>query len=106
MAGGASVFAAEPVPDNVDQELRAALATQGFTGAVGSSLEQRLGRPLDSAKAQLGRLLFFDKFVAPRGVCPAANFSPRRLPKRARAAGESGESYPGFGAERTLSAHL
>jgi len=30
-------------------------------------LEQRLGRPIDPAKAQLGRLLFFDKFVGLHG---------------------------------------
>lgn len=51
----------------VDQELRAVLSNHGFTGRVESTLEQRLGRPLDSAKADLGRLLFFDKFVGLHG---------------------------------------
>ncbi|MDQ3116418.1 MAG: hypothetical protein M3Q86_07380 [Verrucomicrobiota bacterium] len=51
----------------VDQELRAVLSNHGFTGRVESTLEQRLGRPLDPAKADLGRLLFFDKFVGLHG---------------------------------------
>jgi len=34
---------------------------------VESTLEQRLGRPLDPAKANLGRLLFFDEFVGLHG---------------------------------------
>lgn len=47
----------------MDRELRQVLASNGFTGKVESTLEQRLGRPLDPAKAELGRLLLFDKFV-------------------------------------------
>ena len=62
-----SVFAGDPAPGNVDRDLRGVLASHGFTGKVGSSLEQRLGRPLDPAKAELGRLLFFDKFVGLHG---------------------------------------
>ncbi len=46
---------------NLDATLRQVLADAGFTGTVGSSLEQRLGRPLDPALADLGRLLWFDK---------------------------------------------
>src|SRR6476660_2471717 len=53
--------------EKVDQELRSVLALQGFTGRVESTLEKRLGRPLDPAKAELGRLLFFDKFVGLHG---------------------------------------
>jgi len=53
--------------ENVDRELRSVLATQRFTGRVESTLEKRLGRPLDPAKAELGRLLFFDKFVGLHG---------------------------------------
>jgi cytochrome c peroxidase len=52
---------------DVDRELRQVLNGQGFTGKVESTLEQRLGRPLDPAKAELGRLLFFDKFVGLHG---------------------------------------
>ena len=58
-AGFTNAFAADPAPKGIDQELRAALAGQGFTGRVESTLEKRLGRPLDPAKAELGRLLFF-----------------------------------------------
>ena len=65
LAQGAA--AAERAPDGVDQELRTVLARQGFTGKVESTLEQRLGRPLDPAKANLGRLLFFDEFVGLHG---------------------------------------
>jgi cytochrome c peroxidase len=32
----------------------------GFTGTVGSSIERRLGRPIDPRLADLGRLLWFD----------------------------------------------
>lgn len=54
--------AAQAAPRSaLDAELRDVLATQGFTGTVGQSLEQRLGRPLDPALADLGRLLWFDK---------------------------------------------
>jgi cytochrome c peroxidase len=39
------------------------LAAAGFTGSIESTLEARLGRPLDPALADLGRLLFFDKIL-------------------------------------------
>lgn len=41
--------------------LRAALQQAGFTGRIESTLEARLGRPLDPRLADLGRLLFFDR---------------------------------------------
>ena len=44
----------------LDAELSDVLARAGFTGTVGSSIEQRLGRPLDRRLADLGRLLWFD----------------------------------------------
>ena len=44
----------------LDQRLEAALARQGFTGSVASTLEQRIGRRIDNQLADLGRLLFFD----------------------------------------------
>jgi cytochrome c peroxidase len=65
--GFTGVFVGGLAPASADRELRAALAGQGFTGRVESTLEQRLGRPLDPAKAELGRLLFFDKFVGLHG---------------------------------------
>jgi cytochrome c peroxidase len=51
----------------IDQELAAVLRQAGFTGAVESTLERRLGRPIDRRLANLGRLLFFDKVAALRG---------------------------------------
>jgi len=45
---------------SLDDELSAALNRAGFTGTVGSSIEQRLGRPVDPRLANLGRLLWFD----------------------------------------------
>jgi cytochrome c peroxidase len=49
---------------NTDRELQAALRRAGFTGRIESTLEQRLGRPIDRELADLGRLLFFDKIGA------------------------------------------
>jgi len=48
-------------PPDLDKELTAALSRSGFTGRVESTLESRLGRPVDLELANLGRLLFFDK---------------------------------------------
>jgi len=45
----------------LDDRLTLTLARAGFTGRVGSSIEARIGRPLDPKLANLGRLLFFDK---------------------------------------------
>ena len=45
---------------DLDTELRAYLSTLGFTGRVGSTLETRLGRPIDRRAADVGRMLWFD----------------------------------------------
>lgn len=45
---------------SLDARLRAALARNSFTGGVESTLERRLGRPVDRKLANLGRLLWFD----------------------------------------------
>ena len=58
---------AESIPDDLNRQLREILARNEFTGEVESTLEKRLGRPIDPAKAELGRLLFFDKFVGLHG---------------------------------------
>src|SRR5687768_8226215 len=50
--------------DPLDEDLSSILSDAGFTGEVDASLEKRLGRPVDAAKADLGRLLFFDKLQA------------------------------------------
>jgi cytochrome c peroxidase len=47
----------------LDDQLSAMLSQQGFTGRVGSSLEQRLGRRVDNQLADLGRNLFHDPIV-------------------------------------------
>ncbi len=52
--------AAAHASKDLDAALAAVLDEAGFTGRVGTSLEQRLGRPLDPALADLGRLLWFD----------------------------------------------
>ena len=49
---------------DVDGQLALALRQAGFTGTAGFSLEARLGRPIDSRLANLGRLLFFDKITS------------------------------------------
>jgi cytochrome c peroxidase len=49
---------------DLDGQLASVLASAGFTGTVGSSIEARLGRPIDTQLANLGRLLFFDKIHA------------------------------------------
>jgi cytochrome c peroxidase len=53
--------AANAGPTPLDLALAQVLSDHGFTGTVGQSLPQRLGRALDPALADLGRLLWFDK---------------------------------------------
>ena len=57
----------EPIPDDLNRRLREILGQNQFTGRVESTLEERLGRRIDPAKVELGRLLFFDKFVGLHG---------------------------------------
>jgi cytochrome c peroxidase len=45
---------------DLDDQLRVILQQVGFTGRIESTLTARLGRPIDSRLADLGRLLFFD----------------------------------------------
>jgi cytochrome c peroxidase len=47
----------------LDEQLSAVLSQHSFTGRVGSSLEQRLGRKIDNRLADLGRNLFHDTIV-------------------------------------------
>ena len=49
---------------DLDSLLAEALTQAGFTGTAGSSIQARLGRPIDPKLADLGRLLFFDKIHA------------------------------------------
>ncbi|HEY5914558.1 MAG TPA: cytochrome c peroxidase [Verrucomicrobiae bacterium] len=56
-----SAARAEDEPERaLDQQLIARLGQAGFTGRIQESLEQRLGRPVDRARADLGRRLWFD----------------------------------------------
>jgi len=49
--------------NDLDDGLSAVLNRHGFTGRIGSSLEQRLGRKIDNQLADLGRNLFHDPIV-------------------------------------------
>src|SRR5947209_5890515 len=65
---GAAMFLTQKISasggDNVlDDQLSMVLSQHGFTGTVGSSLEQRLGRRIDNQLADLGRNLFHDTIV-------------------------------------------
>jgi cytochrome c peroxidase len=50
-----------------DAELRGYLTAQGYTGRVASTLESRLGRPVDRGLADLGRMLWFDPILSLNG---------------------------------------
>ena len=49
--------------DALNEQLTAILASHGFTGRVGLSLEKRLGRKTDNQLADLGRLAFHDSLL-------------------------------------------
>src|SRR5688500_17150199 len=80
--GGAMFLArgsAARVGDNsLDEALRAALDEHGFTGRVGQSLEQRLGRKVDNQLAELGRLAFHDSLLglADDNSCAGCHAAP------------------------------
>ena len=48
---------------SLNDQLSAVLSRHGFTGRIGSTLEQRLGRKVDNQLADLGRNLFHDTIV-------------------------------------------
>lgn len=50
-------------PGSLDAVLRGYLAAEGYTGRVASTLESRLGRPVDRGLANLGRMLWFDRIL-------------------------------------------
>jgi cytochrome c peroxidase len=69
---GAALLAVPPslwANDDNDEthELLALLRQVGFTGRIQSTLEQRLGRPLEANLATLGRDLFFDSVTGLHG---------------------------------------
>jgi cytochrome c peroxidase len=53
--------------DGLNDGLRAELDRQGFTGRIGQTLTQRLGRPLDPRLVDVGRLLWFDTVTGLNG---------------------------------------
>lgn len=55
--------AADDYSSRLDRTLIRVLREVGFTGNVEATLEARLGRRIDPALADLGRLLFFDKIL-------------------------------------------
>src|SRR4051794_38211525 len=55
-----STISRAAAPTSLDTQLTSVLAAQGFTGRIESTLEQRLGRPLNPQLATIGRLLWFD----------------------------------------------
>ena len=44
----------------LDDQLAAVLKAQGFTGRIEAKFREKLGRPVDQQRADLGRLLWFD----------------------------------------------
>jgi cytochrome c peroxidase len=65
-ASSLTVHAAESSAE-LARQLQAYLTQHKFTGRIESTLPKRLGRSLDPAKVELGRLLFFDKFLGLHG---------------------------------------
>ena len=47
----------------LDSTLMSVLQQAGFSGRIESTLETRLGRPIDGKLANLGQMLFFDRLV-------------------------------------------
>ena len=47
----------------LDRELAGILRGHRFTGRIEEQLEERLGRKVDAARSDLGRLLFFDRLI-------------------------------------------
>ena len=69
LAAVVGVFVVRSSPDPavlaaLDEELRVKLAEREFTGRIESTLEARLGRPVDPRLAEVGRLLFFDPILS------------------------------------------
>ncbi len=64
--------------DVLNEQLSAILSQHGFTGRVGLSLEQRLGRRIDNQLADLGRLAFHDSLLGLNGdnSCSGCHSAP------------------------------
>jgi cytochrome c peroxidase len=64
IAGLSMPLAHAEAPDKSDDNLAAVLKQIGFTGTVQARLEERLGRQLNPALVNLGRLLWFDSITS------------------------------------------
>src|SRR5262245_45890053 len=60
IVGVGGIFLIRAQQGELDRELAATLTDAGFTGRVESTLETRLGRPINRELADVGRLLWFD----------------------------------------------
>jgi cytochrome c peroxidase len=58
---------------NLDDQLAGLLAEHGFTGNIESTLEQKLGRRINTRLADIGRLLFFDSILSLNGDVSCAS---------------------------------
>lgn len=58
-----SSVATENSTVQLDRQLISVLRNAGFTGRIESTLPTRLGRPVNTRLANLGRLLFFDNIL-------------------------------------------
>ncbi|HEV2860032.1 MAG TPA: cytochrome c peroxidase [Pyrinomonadaceae bacterium] len=83
LAAAAALFAAprgnaSGGDSSLDAQLAAVLDQHGFTGRVGQSLEQRLGRKLDNQLADLGRNAFHDSLLglADDNSCAGCHAAP------------------------------
>lgn len=65
--------------NGIDQQLSELLHANGFTGRVGTSLEERLGRQIDNQLADLGRLAFHDSLLGLNddNSCSGCHAAPR-----------------------------
>ena len=76
---GPQMLAAHAAANPLDAELAEVLARHGFTGGIETTLETRLGRPIDPQLADLGRMLWFDTItgLADDNACAGCH-SPSR----------------------------
>src|SRR4029453_18138512 len=58
--GGLSAALWADSSKRLDAELARVLTAHGFTGQIESRFREKLGRPIDRQRANLGRLLWFD----------------------------------------------
>jgi cytochrome c peroxidase len=64
LAGLPGFAASDDDPAWLDTALEDLLEQHEFTGEIESTLEERMGRPIDTELAELGNLLFFDEILS------------------------------------------